>query len=284
MICMIINNGETKNCLYITRDFCDAHTLLGSVTLNSIFKKVVLFETRRDALNAAASKVPEKIFIDSDIGLKPACDFIKLKLKSKNTQLCVYEEGIGTYRTDIIKNKLKKAIYHILGASDSFGGSPFTDRIYVFNAELYKSNHPEYSQKTIVIPVSLASWVVSNKHSLENVFGLVAVEEGSTANDVVSLYLTGWQVDFNLIKNIPRENRLYVKPHPHISGVALASLKEIKGIKLIPGQVPAELLIALLMEKFNKVQVYHHNSSSVYYMGQYFGAERLCSISALLKN
>lgn len=268
MICMIINNEEAGNHLYITRNFCGAHTLLDSKTLSDVFKRVRLFETRRDALDAAADEAPEKVFIDSDIGLKPVYAFRRLKARSKNTRLCVYEEGIGTYRTDLIRSRTKRVVYCLFGAARYLGGSTFTDEVYVFDADLYRRKHPGHSGKVVGLSTPLASWVMANKCRLVNIFGPVAIDDESVAGDAVSLYLTGWEIDFDLIENMSREGWVYVKPHPHIRGDALGRLEEIKGIKVIPGLVPAELLIVLLMERFDKVKICHCGSSSIHYMSK----------------
>lgn len=266
MICMILNRHETGNHLYISDSFQDSQAIAESPELRKDFEKVVWFKTRSDALRAASKETAQVVFVDSDIGLKPLFDFCKVKAKSRKTEIHVYEEGVGTYRTNIIKNSAKKIIYKIIGAGCHFGGSRVTEKIHIFTPDLYKKNIPKLSSKVVAIEPRLEPWILKNKNKLIEIFSPGFKVDNTKGEDSITLYLSDWNVDINLINKISETNKVFVKPHPHISKEVLRKIPNNKNIELVPSSLPAEILLMLFMEKFKKINVHHSNSSCMSYI------------------
>jgi len=263
---MILNNKSTGNYLYVADHFFNSKKISESKELNKVFEKVKWFKTRNEAIYVAATKKPKTVYIDSDVGLNPLIRLCILKLRSKKTKIHVYEEGIGTYRTDLINNKIKKTIYNIVGAGCYFGGAFITDKIHVFNVDLYKKNIPFLSYKVISITPPFETWLKENKQKLINIFCQGFKIEETTDTKIASLYLTDWSIDMKTVKEVPKSSRLFLKPHPHIKKEVIDKLPNDRDIEIVPSEIPAEILINILLEKFSKVNVYHKNSSALTYL------------------
>lgn len=203
MICMILNGNNKDNYLYVANHFNNSQAISKSVTLKKFFKEVFWFNTRSNALRAAANEKPNFIYIDSDIGLKPLIDFYKLKLKSRRTEIHVYEEGVGTYRTDLIP-WFKKIIYSIVGAGVYFGGAVSTKKIHVFNTNLYKENIPHLSRKAIEIEGNLATWIKAYKNELIEIFSHGFGIENIKKKQIAILYITDWHIDERLMGKLSK--------------------------------------------------------------------------------
>jgi len=268
MICMILNKNHADNHLYIADHFHNSQKIAESKELKIFFKKIIWFKTRHDALHAAANENPNNVYIDSDVGLKNLIEICKIKILSNNTEINVYEEGIGTYRVDLISSKIKKFLFTTIGAGCYFGGAFLTKKIHIFNPDLYKKNFPFLSKKAVGIEGDLAHWVAENKSELIKIFCPDFKIKNPKEAHMANLYLSDWNLDIEFIKEISLLGQLFVKPHPHVSEDALDQIPKNKTIELIPNSLPAEIVIILLLEKFDNVRVFHKNSSCITYFDE----------------
>ncbi|OPK10879.1 hypothetical protein BZ163_07675 [Pseudomonas sp. VI4.1] len=275
MVCMILNKKNLCDYLYLVDSFNGSQEIAATVQLEKAFKKTILFKTRDDALRAAADENPKRVFIDSDVGLKLFINLLKLKIKSPKTEIHVYEEGIGTYRTDLIPNKLKNLVFTALGVGCYFGGASLTKKIHIFNPSLYKKNIPFLSKKIEKIEDDFSFWISSNKDSLIEVFSPGFKVENLESLDLARVYLSDWEMDVEFIAKLAKLGRVFVKPHPHIKRIALDEITTNNNIELVPGALPAELLMILLADKFQNVKIYHKNSSCM----NYISSERIEGIA-----
>ena len=68
---------------------------------------VAYAKNHTEAHNKIIENNYKTIYIDSDVGFNKYIALIKIKKKLQNFQLYVYEEGSGTYRTDLYRNPIK---------------------------------------------------------------------------------------------------------------------------------------------------------------------------------
>lgn len=272
---MILNKKNENNHLYIVDSFYNSLKIADSHSLKKKFKKVIWFKTKNDALRAAANNSPKSVYIDSDVGFRSLVELCELKIKLIKTEIHVYEEGIGTYTENFISSQFKKYIYSILGVGYCFGGSFLTKKIHVFNPCLYKKNIPFLSKKVVEIEEDFQLWLTQNKNNLIEVFCPTFNIEDCKENQEANVYLSNWSIDEEFVAKASSLMRLFVKPHPHIKKEMHNQFLKNKNVELIPSELPAEILIIFLLEKFQKINIYHENSSCL----NYISTDRINSIN-----
>lgn len=266
MTCMIIASNTKKHTLIIVDLFKDAKTVSLSEKLNKYFSNIVLVKSRNEALKLCEKLKPTTLFIDSDIGLIPLIRFYRLKLFSRNTSISVYEEGIGTYRQNLFKNPIKKLLYNSIGAATYFGGCALTTNIHVYDLDHYKKKFPSSGKKPLRIRQDLTKWIGENELELTDIFSPNFKIPTSPKNTETSVYLSSWDLDRELINKLSKNKKLYIKPHPHIKEEVKKTFSNNPNIHFFPAQIPAELIIMKLSAAFDKITIYHHNSSALHYL------------------
>jgi hypothetical protein len=260
---------ELTTDLIITNDFCDAESI--SKRINTHLKKamkqingVIFFENQTTAYKHLMKSAYDSIYIDSDVGFKRYIEILWIKAKKYKSKISVYEEGLGTYRNDIFKNDgaydfIKKKIFHILGIGYGFGGNFLVNEIYLFNPIEY--NSPQ-NKKIIINKIYYDIPYILNKYTilLAEIF-LVASHFTKALNKNINLctiYLSNWTMDEAAISKISKiSDLLLVKPHPHIK----TKLDHVPKTIFIDQSIPAEILIDVACDFYEKVIVYHHGSS-----------------------
>lgn len=220
---------------------------------------VQYFETEKLAYAFAIKVKFENLYIDSDVGFRQYLTLTRLSIYSPSTSLAVYEEGIGSYRTDLYHGK-KAAFLRFLGCGIFFGGSRYAKKIFLFEPQ--QCITAIRSEKVKII-CSISQLVSEKRYFIEAIFGKFDVLKSLPKNSDLSsclLYLTNWNVDEDRIEDlVSRGETLIIKPHPHIQDAQF--LKWGGKLILAPAGVPAELVIGTISEKFERVTVLHHGSS-----------------------
>lgn len=195
-----------------------------------------------------------EIFFDSDIGLSNF--FLLLYSRFFFTNLInIYEEGIGTYRTDIYP-PLKKNILNCFGVGTEFGKCIITNNIYLFEP------HNSSVKKSIKIGFKLYDSINKNITLYNDMFFYPPNLNYSSSGSNIALYLTDWSIDLKRIENLSKKHdNFFVKFHPHIN-ISCSNFK----FDVIEYIGPAEVLILNLLKHFENVTVYHHSSSCEYYL------------------
>lgn len=264
LVAMILSSEFSPAQLFIVESFSDSLEISKSTELRKYFTLTKHFLTRADAIKAARHANPRSIFIDSDIGLKTQLALAHLKLRTPTCSIFVYEEGIGTYRTDLIKSKIKKAIYRATGTACRFGESVLTDKIFVFSKEAYLESNPHLQRKVRTIENPLSNFIRRYQTDLLNLFspGFSFPEK---ENDDAYIYLSDWKL--SPPSHPPINCDIFIKPHPHISKDEIEMrTKNYPDMHWVPGSIPAEIIIELLSKRYNHVIINHNNSSAVHYM------------------
>lgn len=265
MVCMLINSNAKSNTLIIVDLFKDSNIVALEPKLKEHFKDVKHVPSRKQALVLCEQLKPSVLFIDSDIGLVPLLRFSRLKFFSNSTSIAVYEEGIGTYRKDIIKNPIKKILYKIIGAATHFGGSTLTKYIYVYDLGTYMKAFPNSKEKALQIEKNLVEWIRENESDLIDIFSPNFGLDPTDKNPEINIYLSNWTLNENIIAQLSKNNRVYIKPHPNIKDSMKNSLISNQNIHFLPAQLPAEIILIKASARFKKVNIYHHNSSALHY-------------------
>lgn len=263
MVCMILNKDQRDNQLFIVDLFNESEKVAESAELKNLFAQVSWFATKRQALSAAAAARPQTIFIDSDVGLQNYISLCAVKIQTPRTKIHVYEEGIGSYRTDLVPNPIKKMAFSILGVGRYFGGHFLTEKIHLFEPDSYRLKSQSPQKKTLKIDVNFSEWINKNKQLLVSIFSpgfTIRPQEYKTS---ATVYLSDWNIDWDLIQKHKNLNNFYIKLHPHIKKI---DAKLIGYKQFIPNSLPAEVAIAMLSEQFSQVTVLHRNSSCINYI------------------
>jgi hypothetical protein len=219
------------------------------------------FATRKMALKFLQEQQCDHLFVDSDVGLKNFLVLALFKTKKPNISINVYEEGLGTYRTDLYFG-IKKRLYDLIGIGVFFGACRFVNEVYVFCTEEYSAKIPQYGFKTRKIRGNLTQYLIANRAAFKRIFNFDEIKPSSPEISSCSVYLSSWNVDEDFLYYFNTlDGDLFIKPHPHIRD----NLK-FERAQSINARVPAELLVLDLIEKYNFVQVYDNNSSARRYI------------------
>lgn len=216
--------------------------------------ELAFMKSRKEAHRFVLTNKARNVFIDGDVGVRWFFDLLYLKLFFRNRKINVYEEGLGTYRTDIYPN-LKKKLFNFLGIGTNYGGCVFTDNIYIYDKCEYLKNFPKLREKVIRITCGVFDIISDEVEFWSRVFGPLPVVVKD--NNECRIYLSSWKLDEKfliLFRNMSGDK--YIKPHPHIK----ENLK-LEFADVIPGGIPAEFILMDLVKKYKNVKVFHHGSS-----------------------
>lgn len=253
---------ESRPVFIIVDDFCGA--LKVSEKLHSEFVELqtpIYFASRKLALNFLNQEKFDSIFIDGDVGVKNFLSLFLLKSRSSKTKIHVFEEGLGTYRTDLYSG-VKKIIFPLVGIGIFFGGCRFVSNVYVYHVKEYQDEIPTNAFKAREIECSLFKFIKKNKSAFNRLFELEEFIPKSENFERCSLYLSSWDVDEVFLSEFKQlKGDLIIKLHPHIRKSIIMS-----GIAVVDSQTPAELVLLELISRYNHVHVYHHNTSTARYI------------------
>lgn len=248
---------ETKPVFVIIDTFCGASQVAERLSCDfDQLQTPVYFDSRQAALSFLKKQKFDHLFIDSDVGLRNFLTLASFKLAYPKISIHVYEEGLGTYRTDLYSG-FKKKIFVMFGIGAFFGACRFVTSVYVYRTQEYIDNIPSNGFKVREIQGGLLQFLVSNRDALKRVFGFNGIKPISPDVSRCSIYLSSWRIDADFLSYFQGlKGDLFMKPHPHIR-----SYDEINGIKVIGANIPAELVLTDLMKVYDSVVVFDHNSS-----------------------
>lgn len=239
------------------------------------FQSPVFFTSRQAALAFLKKAKFDHLFIDSDVGVKNFLTLASQKFSNPRLLIHVYEEGLGTYRTDLY-GCFKKKMFSLVGIGAFFGACRFVSRVYVFDAQEYIDNIPKNSVKVSKIQGDLSKFLAVNRDALKRLFGFTGVNPSPKDKSHCSIYLSDWVIDKEFISYFKLlKGDLFIKPHPH-----LRNCNEFDGVRSIGANVPAELVIGDLMEVYDFVRVFDNHSSVRRYVSRNNLTFELAQVSA----
>lgn len=248
---------ESKPVFFIVDAFNGAREVANKLSTEfTVLQTPIYFSSRESALTFIKKQKFDNLFIDSDVGFKNFLALASLKFNNQKTVIHVYEEGLGTYRTDLYSG-FKKKLLDFIGAGSYFGACRFVNQIYVFDTKEYAEKIPSNGLKAQKIQVSLFEFLTVNRVTFNRIFEYCGVKPSSSSIFCCSIYLSNWRIDKELISRFQKlDGDLFIKPHPH-----LRDKPPLKVAQYFDAKVPAELIIIDLIENYRFVQVYDHNSS-----------------------
>lgn len=202
----------------------------------------------------------DKILIDSDVGGRKFITLFVHKIFNFQKKIAVYEEGYATYEANLNGCGRFFRLLRFFGVGTYFGGSIFVDEVFLFQPDIYNKTFIRNKSQLSQINKKISNLINENIYSYLSIF---VGDYRSLLKDIGSgnscvLYLTEWLVDIELIDSLIGVSILFIKPHPHIRSKINY---ENRNCKFISGSVPAELIVKLLTQNYEKVTVHHHGSS-----------------------
>lgn len=222
------------------------------------------FNDHKEAYKFARQQDITNFFTEGDVGVKNFLYLLSLKLRLHPVTINIYEEGLGTYRTDLYSG-LKKTILNFFGVGTNFGGCSLTNTLYVFNPDEYLKAFPGYKKALKKIEKTLVDVIRTHFDSLGYIFDRSPIAE--KFGEMCNVYLTDHIIDFDFLENfslLPGDK--YIKPHPR----AYATTEKWHGT-LLSRTAPAEMALLDLKQFYKIVNVYHHGSS----VARYFKADNV---------
>ncbi len=213
----------------------------------------------KEAYDFSDNKKLKSIFIDTDVGLKKYIYLAFLKAARRNVRIHVYEEGIGTYRKDLYSGT-KKILFDALGVATHFGGCIFTDRVYVFDDDRYRAIFSNIIADVIRVLRGIDDILSEEFEAWAYVMNYQPVQPENAG--ICSIYMSAWHIDAGFIEEFRKlDGDKFIKPHPHIRKNI-----DVDFARVISSTAPAELILSDFSNKYNKINVYHHGSSSQNYI------------------
>lgn len=246
----------------ITGVFKGAQRAFERVSSEKIFSNIefLYFENRMAAFRELFKSNADRVYLDSDVSFKNYMLLSRLKWNNKSISIVVFEDGVGTYRTDLYKG-LKRSAFNLMGVGTYMGGSPYTTSIYVTDPQRYLQKFKTVKKQVIKIQKNPYQMIVANIKEWNNVFD-DALDVNRSSN-TAKLYLSAWSIDVTKMKSFFSSiGDKYIKLHPRLQGSAIS----YQGVRSIGHGSPAELIIAKLLAVYEKVDVYHHGSSVELYV------------------
>lgn len=270
MVCMILSSNE-RGSIYITDTFSNATEVGERVRQSGYFNDVVFCKDASFALRTLRVCDGENVFIDSDVGLRAYINLGFFKFKYPKSKINVYEEGVGTYRSNLFPGRLKRTFYKSIGVGTFFGGGVFTDAIHVFEDYRYVSLFPKNANRVCRINFRLQDWIQSNWKKLLSIFCPSFSLPNNEKNKDVVLYMSGWKISESIESYLKPSDFLFFKLHPHIKDNVIDRKFSSFEITLVPNELPAEILILAMLDMYERVTVLHSGTSAMAYLGDLNG-------------
>lgn len=261
---------EVNKELIILDSFSAAKQIADRLTTsNTKWRRAVFFKEFSAGYRYCATQQYDKVFLDTDVGFRQNITLIGMRLKSPRVRIAVFEEGIGSYRSNLYQG-IKKTILSLLGVGVNFGGNWLTKEIYLFCPDEYKKKFPTTKVDLIRINTSISALLEKYESIFDDLFNLTELKtklQDAYSKEVCDIYLTSWHWDQAAINRLKHYSSYkIVKFHPHIKHPT-KSVMDNFDLSTSPS-VPAEILITIASRLFVKVRVLHHGSSVVRYLAR----------------
>ena len=221
--------------------------------------KVSLFDSHRAAYLDCIKDKTEQLYIDSDASFQRHLDLITMKAFRPRIKINVFEDGVGSYRTDLYVGA-KKKIFDVLGIGTFLGGSPFTDSIFIYEDEKYGNIFPSVKCNVNKIEEPLFETISRLEPDIHRIFSYKPSLKRE--NETCIVYLSSHHVDTAFVDSLKGAGGdVFVKLHPRIK-----KFENIPGIEFLDTNVPAEIILRDLSVAYKYVEVYHHGSSAEQYV------------------
>jgi hypothetical protein len=220
-----------------------------------------LCKSRLHAINFAASKGYDCLYLDSDVGVQHYIALLGFKLRSPSCSVNVFEEGLGTYNEDSYTG-VKEVILKALGVGGNFGGNVFVSRIFLYDPDEYIAKFYQQRKKVILIKTSIWNSIDINRKRLKKTFNIITPSDSANRMKVCYIYMTAHHVDYDFLTQFKKnDGQLFIKYHPH-----LYNSLEVEGVQVLNSSAPIEYIIYEFLSKYDNVVLYDHHSAARRYV------------------
>ncbi|MBG9375735.1 hypothetical protein I5907_05785 [Panacibacter sp. DH6] len=282
--CNITPDNNYKNVLIIENRFKDASAFYQCVKEYDTRWEEVLFKNNyQEVLFVGLFKFNIiNLYFYLDWLLIPA---LMLKIiPCKN--LYVYEEGIGSYRSDIFSAtpNYRKKIRSAVGVSEYPGFHSKVRGMYVYCGKYYSQKFLAYSKNRTLnvldFDKNFNEMIGDNLNAALKLFQLDSASFDYCCNKTIALYISSWPFDYAFFDTLNLDTYDYclVKPHPHITDLQLGDRSD-KKIKVVDSGILAEFLVQLIIDRAAAVDIYHYNSTSLIYQKQHSKLRKIINLA-----
>lgn len=261
----IDDDSSKKTCL-IVDNFFEAETFYQRIKNNNFWYRVVFFANSFDAykwleINTICG---DNLFIDSDYGVRKTIWLSRIK----SNNIYVYEEGIGSYRDDLLTSgpgtRLFKLLLKILGVKEHMGGGAFTKAIILYDIDSHEKLVTSFRNARLPFRVSFEKHLLSdlvNKSFSNRETKLIAE---SLNGKKILIYLTDFEynVKVDLLLDQYYGYIKILKPHPNNKNI----INNIQYDIILDSSILIELFIFKIAAIAADLIVVHENSSVAHYL------------------
>ena len=234
------------------------------------WRHVKWFATKKQAFNFLRKAKFSKVFVDSDVGFQNLMSLLNIRSKNQHLKIFVYEEGIGSYRDDLYKG-FRKKVLDFIGAGTNFGGCVLTSGIYLIEPEKFLKKFPNHFNRCKKIEKNVSEIIELNISKFTYLFGindLLCTIASNAMSEQCVIYFSSWQVDISTVERLLSDSDdKYIKLHPHLKDQKL-DFAGGEEFFCLPSNIPAEIIVPALCQVYEKVSIYHHNSSLELYVSK----------------
>lgn len=255
--------------LLLINNFYNAEKFFEKAQKSNLWAKTLFFTSETEAYKYIYKNIvkEDSLFIDSDYGFRTSLKLSKVRTKN----IFVYEEGIGTYRNDLLSsndyNFIKRELLRLWGVKEYMGGSKFVKGLFVYDHERHKKNVLDFSKERLSFRADLLTAILENQiHFIDE--GIIKHYVKLVKNKEVVLYLTNWKYNEEIEKfimnsfEINDNTIILIKPHPSFKDYDKIN---IQYNEIISAEILAEILFILFYEHSKQFIILHENSSSLQY-------------------
>jgi hypothetical protein len=253
--------GRPNALLSVTPTFHAALSVIARLARGSDgYADVLQARSRVSAILALVSRGVERVFLDSDVGLRTPFAMWMSRTLGSSVRFSLYEEG--TSLVEPLPEQRPNRFYRTLGATSALGEGALTEEVWTYAAEAVKKRLPARTVRSI--DMSLTDFVRSERDLLIDVFWpSFAADSSQWSGARCCVYLSSWNVEPSAFAYLARTKAFTVcKFHPHIGATAVPTGVD----QVIDAAVPAELLILELARVFDSVEVLHQGSATAGYV------------------
>ena len=215
------------------------------------------------AIDEFAGTDYDSLFIEDD-----RVSWYRLFVPHRTRRMVLFEEGIGTYRTDAANSLrgLRKLKWKVLAATTGcgwdFGDGRLTDMVMVSHPDAYRRLNRRTAHKAVGFP----GLVDQLRVDADAWHRLVMAELGGRIDDLgrVALVLARWGTTPEpvLARALADADVVFYKAHPHDG----TPVDHDGVITVAASWIPAEALVEVLAPRSDHLTVYHHSSSVAFYL------------------
>lgn len=262
-----LHDRKSKNVIFMIADsFHDAEGIYHRI--NASYGDEIefrYFSSYSGAIEHSVVSKFDELFIHWDVGFGTQFRLRRILRNNPNLVINTFEEGVGSYRSDIYKG-VKKFLLNALGFPMNTGGSKYTNSMYVYRVKEYFEKVKRPARNVIGIKRNLSALLDLHREKLISVFDpsdfLSQIEMKGDGQCLI--YMSNWNFkaeDLDVYSSFSGVKLL--KLHPHIKNMPVGRVGDFL---VVPNSMPAELLIGRACSIFDDVSVFHKGSSALMYI------------------